>query len=331
MSDAFNLLASASRFAIAAAIVYFAWQIATLNDQVGMVTDTVDRVTQQIPPTLEEVRQIRLEVNEIRKQIPAIMAEVEAVRKLVPTVTGEVAATRAQIPPLLERVDAITRQIDPILKQLEATTAVVDEAQKQIPSILETADRAIGSLDDTREQVVPLVPQALDEIRLTREKIDPTLDRVEILVDDAYARAQEAIASAQAAGQQASEGAVKGFFTGIIKLPFQLVGTIASPITKNIKPEVAKQLTEKDVELMVEAANTVIQSDQVDREQRWNNPESGNSGSITILRFYELEGLDCVEARIAIANRRNKQIQDKVNEFCRTGEGQWTLASEIGK
>ena len=330
MARSIDLLASASRFAIAAAIVYFAWQIGHINDQVGTVTDTVDRVTQQIPPTLEEVRQIRAEVGEIRKQIPAIMAEVEAVRQLVPTVTDEVAATRAQIPPLLARVDAITRQIEPILQQLESTTAVVDDTQKQIPAILETADRAIGSVDETRAQVVPLVQPALDEVRLSREKIDPTLDRVEVLVDDVYGKARETIASAQAAGQQASEGAVKGFFTGIIKLPFKLVGTIASPITKNIKPEVARQLTERDIELMVEAGNEAVQARRAGREYPWKNPVSGNSGAITVLRFFELQGLDCIEARIEIRDRRNKQLQDRNNEFCRLDDGQWTLASEIG-
>ena len=331
MSNTIDLLASASRFAIAAAIVYFAWQIGSVNDQVGLVTGSVDEVTQQIPPTLDEVRQIRLEVAEIRKRIPEVLAEVEQVRKLVPPVVDEIAATRSQIPPLLERVDAITRQIEPILQQLQTTTPVVDDTQKQIPEILATADRVIGSLDETRERVVPLVPQALDEVRLTRKKIDPTLDRVELLVDDVYDKAQDTIASAQTAGQQASEGAVKGFFTGIIKLPFKLVGTIASPITKNIKPDVAKQLTEGDIELMAETGNKAVKAGEVDREHRWKNFRSGNSGAITVLRFFELEGLTCVDARIEIFNRRNKQIQDKNNEFCRTREGQWTLASEIGQ
>lgn len=331
MNNSIDILASASRFAIAAAIVYFAWQIAQINDQVGSVTESVDQVTQQIPPTLDEVSQIRLEVTEIRKRIPEILAEVEQVRQLVPSVLSEVAATREQIPPLLRRIDAITAQIEPILRQLETTVTVVDDTQRQIPDILATADKAIGSLDSTREQVVPLVTPTLEEIRLTRDKIDPTLDRVETLVDDVYVRAQETIASAQAAGQQASEGAVKGFFTGIIKLPFQLVGTIASPITKNIKPEVAKQLTEKDIELMAEAGSKAVRSGKAGNSQSWKNPDSGNSGAITTIRFFELDGLACVEGRVEIYNRRNKKIQDKTNEFCKNADGQWTLASEIGK
>ena len=345
MNRTIDLLTSTSRFAIAAAIVYFAYQLAQIGGQVGSVTGSVDRewVTEQIPPTLEEVRQVRLAVDEIRKQLPEILAEVEEVRTLVPPILDEVAATRAQIPPildevarvreqlpaLLERIDAVNRQIDPVLKQLEATVAVVDGAQKQIPEILSTADRAISSIDNTREQVVPLVPLALEEARLTREQVEPTLDRVENLLDDAYVKAQNTIASAQAAGQEASEGAVKGFFTGVIKLPFKLVGTLASPITRNLSADVAEQLTEKDIELMADTGNKAVLSGSVDRERVWENPNSGNSGSITILRYFELQGLECIEARIKINNRR-KQILDKLNEFCRTEDGQWTLASETG-
>ncbi len=343
MTPSLDLLASISRFAIAAAIVYFAYQLAQIVGQVSVVTESVDQVTEQIPPTLEEVKQIRLSVVEIQQQVPAILDEVEAVRKLVPSIMAEVAAVRTQIPPildevaevrkqippLLQRVDDVNSQITPLLDQVESTVAVVDKTQQQIPDLLSTADRAIDSLDTTRDQVVPLVPQALEEVRLTRESINPTLDRVETIIDDAYVKGQSTIESAQTAGQEASEGAVKGFFTGIVKLPFQLVGTLASPITKNLSPDVAKQLTEKDLEIMAETGRQVVQSGRVDRERRWENPESGNSGSISVVRFFELKGLECIEARIKINNRRDRQIQDKLNEFCRTADGEWTLASEI--
>jgi len=228
----------------------------------------------------------------------------------------------------MAQVEAINRQVDPILQRVDETVAVVDKTQQQIPQIVAATDNAIVALNQTRKEVVPLVPKTLEEIRLTREAVNPTLDRVEDLVDDAFLKAQQTIESAESAGKQASEGAVKGLFTGLIKLPFQLVGTLASPIVKNIDPDVAKLITEEDIELMVEAGNSVIKSGKVDRERRWENPASGNSGSITITRYFELKGLECVEARVRINNRR-RQIQDKRNEFCRDAEEKWTLASEI--
>ncbi len=326
--ESIDLLASASRFAIAAAIVYFAWQLAQISGNLPGILESVDDVSQNIEPALSEVGLIRAEIAEVRELVPDILAEVAAIREQIPPIVTEVGAVRTSIPSILDRVDAIEKQIPPLLQQVDRTTAVVDQTRRQIPAILETSERAIASIDATRKEVVPLVPQVLDEVRLTREKIDPTLDRVDGLVEDAYVKAQRAITAAQTAGQEASEGAVKGLFTGIIKLPFQLVGTLASPITKNIDRDVASQITEKDLELMVDAGNRAFESGAVDRERRWENPNSGNSGSITIVRYFARQGLECIEARVRISNSR-RELQDKLNEFCRNADGRWTLASEI--
>lgn len=330
MSNAVDLLASASRFAIALAIVYFAYQLAQVNNNVSVVTQSVDQVSQHIAPTLDEVARVRTEIGEVRQLVPQVLDEVAAVREQIPPMIREVAEIRRQIPPLLAQVEAINQQIDPILQRIDATVAVVDKTQQQIPQIVAATDNAVVAINQSRREVVPLVPKTLEEIRLTREAVNPTLERVEDLVDDTFLKAQQTIERAESAGKEASEGAVKGFFTGLIKLPFQLVGTLASPIVKNIDPDVAKQITEKDIELMVEAGNSVIKSGKVDRERRWENPDSGNSGSIAITRYFELKGLECVEARVRINNRR-RQIQDKRNEFCRGAEGKWTLASEIDR
>lgn len=328
MTRSLEILASASRFAIALAIVYFAYQLAQINKGVGMVTESVDQVSRHVEPTLEEVARVRAEIFEVRQLVPQVLDEMAAVREQIPPIVSEVAEIRRQIPPLLAQVESIDRQIDPILQRVDETVAVVDRTQQQIPQLVAAADNAIGALNVTRKEVIPLVPETLEEVRLTREAVNPTLDRVEALVDDAFSKAQQTIQSAESAGQEASEGAVKGFFTGLIKLPFQLVGTLASPIVKNIDPDVAKQINEKDIELMVEAGNAAIKTGKVDSEKGWQNPDSGNSGSITITRYFELKGLECVEARIRISNPR-KRIQDKRNEFCQDAEGKWTLASEI--
>lgn len=316
MRNSLDLLASLSRLAIAAAIVYFAWQLAQIGASVGPVTQTVGEVTQQIPPTLAEAREIRLEITALREQIPAILAQVEAVR--------------AEIPAVLAQVEAVNGQVDPILQRVDRSLAEVAELQRQLPEILRSVDTAVAALNQTRDQVVPLVPPALEEIRLTRDKVDPTLDRVETLVDDAFDRADSTIAGVSEAGKQASEGAVKGFFTGLIKLPFQLVGTLASPLVKTLDPEVAEILTQRDLELMQEVGSRAVKAGELDREKFWNNRDSGNSGSVTIRRLFKLRQHECVEARITISNR-GKKLQDTTSEFCRDEKDQWLLASEVGK
>ncbi len=223
MNNAVDLLATASRFAIAAAIIYFAYQLAQINDNVAVVTQSVEQVSQYIEPTLEEVKAIRLEITQLRNLVPDVLAEVAEVRKQIPIVVAEVAEVRQQIPPILAQVESIKKEIDPILQRVDKTVAVVDDTQRQIPQIINTADNAIAAINDTNK-----------EIKLTRESIDPTLDRVDGLVEDAYFKAQDAINAAEDAGKKASEGAVSGFFTGLIKLPFKFIGSFDNIVFENI-------------------------------------------------------------------------------------------------
>lgn len=182
--------------------------------------ESVDQFSQQIEPILVEAKEVRAEIAEVRKLALDVLAEVAEVRKQIPLVLDEIGQIREQVPPILAQLKAIGKQIDPILKRIDKTVAVVDNTQRQIPQIINTADNAIAALNQTRVEVVPLVPKALDEIRLIREKIGPTLDRVDDLVEDAYFKATDAMGAADKAGQVASEGVVKGFFTGLDKITF---------------------------------------------------------------------------------------------------------------
>ena len=319
MNTTVDLLATASRFAIAAAIIYFAYQLAQINDNVAIVTQSVDQVSQHIEPTIEEVKQVRLEITEVRKLVPDVLAEVAEVRKQIPLVVAEVAEVRQQLPPIIAQVESIERQIDPILQRVDKTVAVVDDTQRQIPQIIKATDNAIATINDTNK-----------EIKLTRETVDPTLDRVEELVEDAYFKAQDAITTAGDAGKKASEGAVSGFFTGLIKLPFKFIGSLASPIVDELDSDVARQLTEKDIELMAESGVRAIKSKNTGKDWRWENPKSKNSGSITIVRRYQSKGIECVEARVRISNKR-RQIMDELDNFCLNEKNEWVDDEDIIK
>ncbi len=333
MNTTVDLLASASRFAIAAAIIYFAYQLAQINDNVAVVTQSVDQVSQHIEPALEEVKAIRVEiaqvrklvpdvlaeVAEVRKQIPLVVAEVAEVRQQIPLVVAEVTEVRQQIPTIIAQLESIKQQIDPILQRVDKIVDVVDDTQQQIPQIISTADNAIVAINDTRE-----------EIKLTRESINPALDRVDELVEDAYFKAQDAITTAEGAGKKASEGAVSGFFTGLIKLPFKLIGSLASPIVDTLDVNVARKLTEKDIELLAEAGTRAIKSQGTGKERRWDNPSSKNSGSITITRRYQLQDLECVEARVRISHK-GKQIGDDQEKFCLNEKNEWVGAEDVNQ
>lgn len=330
MTSNVEKLTIASRFALAAAIAYLAYAIAGLVANLPQISQTLSKITEQTPATLETVENVRTEVSQIRELVPDILAEAAAIRQQVPEVVEEVGQVRQSLPAVLEELAETRRDLPSLLERVDKTVAVVDQTQRQIPNILESANRATASIDDTREQIETLTPQVLTEIRLTREEIDPALNRIDAMINDAYGKAQETVRIAQDAGQEASEGAIKGIVTGILKLPFRLTGSLASPLIKNIEPDVARLLTQKDVELMGEAANRLSESRKLNQPEYWRNPRSRNAGSISLVRRFEFGGAECVEAAIVI-DISGRTAFDQRESFCRNADGKWVSAPLPGK
>ncbi len=70
-------LASLSRFALAAAIFYFGYQLFQINQNVPAISQSIERVSRQVEPSLEEVRFILEEIAEIRKLVPSLLERVD--------------------------------------------------------------------------------------------------------------------------------------------------------------------------------------------------------------------------------------------------------------
>ena len=321
-------LASLSRFALAAAIFYFAFQLYQINQNVPAISQSIERVSRQVKPSLEEVQFILKEIAEIRKLIPSLLERVDQSVAVLD-------ATQRQIPQIISAtekalvvIDETQQRIPKILSTVENAVAVLNQTQQQIPQITNTADNAIAALNQTRDEALPYIPLALEEVRLMRKTIEDSLDRIEILIADANDMALNAILQAGDAGKKASEGAVSGFFTGLIKLPFKLVGTLASPIVKTIDADVAKKLTEKDLELIATASNKAVEAKKIDRAWKWNNPKSGNSGSLTITRKYEIRGHVCVEVEVRVSIKGRVKMNEP-DYLCLNKDKKWVEAEEI--
>ena len=328
MKNTVENLASLSRFALAAAIFYFAFQLYQINQNVPAISQSIDRVSQQVEPSLEEAQAIREELAEIRKLIPSLLDRVD---KSVAVMDD----TQRQIPQIINAtekalavISETQQRIPQILITTENAVAAINETQRQIPQIVNTAENAIVALNLTRDEVVPYIPLTLEEVRLVRKTMELSLDRIEILIDDANDKALNAIVLAGDAGKKASEGAVSGFFTGLIKLPFKLVGTLASPIVKTIDADVAKKLTDKDVELMHEAGKQAVDKKKFGRAWKWDNPKSGNSGSLTITRKYEIRSHVCVEVEVRVSIKGREKMNEPDN-LCLNKDKKWVEAEEI--
>jgi surface antigen len=328
MKNTVENLATLSRFALAAAIFYFAFQLYQINQNVPAISQSIDRVSQQVEPTLAEADSIREELAEIRKLIPSLLERVD-------NTVDVLDQTQRQIPQIVNAtekalvvINQTQQQIPQILITTENAVTAINETRQQIPQIVNTAENAIVALNQTRDEVLPYIPLTLEEIRLMRKSMQDSLDRIEILIEDANEKALDAIELAGDAGKKASEGAVSGFFTGLIKLPFELIGSLASPIVKSIDADVAKKLTDKDIELMATASNKAVEANKIDRTWKWNNPKSGNSGSLTIIRKYEIRSHACVEVHVRVSIK-GKEKMNAPHNLCLNKDKKWVEAEEL--
>ena len=321
-------LATLSRFALAAAIFYFAFQLYQINQNVPAISQSVDRVSRQVAPSLEEAQAIREELAEFRKLIPSLLERVDNSVAVMDETQRQIPQIISATEKALAVIDETRQQIPQILSTAENAVAAINETQQQIPQIVNTAENAIVALNQTRDEVLPYISLSLEEVRLMRKAMEDSLDRIDILIDDANDKALNAIVLAGDAGKKASEGAVSGFFTGLIKLPFQWIGTLASPIVNTMDADIAKKLTEKDLELIASASKKAVEAKKIDRTWKWNNPKSGNSGSLTIIRKYEIRSHACVEVQVRVSIK-GKEKMNEPNELCLNKDKKWVEAEEI--
>ena len=276
---------AASLSLLAASIGYFSHQLSSLEK----VADTLAVYRDVLPELI-------LEIAAIKDQVPLILDEVSAVREQLPAVLQEIAAVRKQVPPILE-------QIPPILKELSALR------KDTIPSIL--AETQI--LQATTIPAVLLESQALREDALPALLIEVKATRQELplLLSQANDVAKEA-------GKSASEGAVSGFFSGIIKAPLDLVAGVGGAFS------VGGKLTARDKQLLAEASEAVIKKNYLAATQAWDNPKSGRRGDVTLTAMVVGDDERC--RGLTYAGFKKRKVLGKTSiVVCHDEKGQWSI------
>ncbi|UCB54987.1 MAG: hypothetical protein JSW45_00125 [Thiotrichales bacterium] len=300
-----SFLMALSIFALSAALIYFAYVLSRVGVHLPDILDSVNQTRERVEPVLDEV-------SEIRKLVPDILHEVEQTRLLVPPILEEVEQTRQQIPPILEQVERTGQQIPPILKEVEAV-------RKEVPSILKSADKASDAVVTASKEIEatrPLIQDVVKEIETTRESIPPMLDRAEGMID-----------KAKEAGQEASSGAVTGFFKGLITTPFTLVGDATTSIT-GMSDEELQQLTQKDRDLIEVAALYLLNNGKEGDIKQVSNPDSGFTSTMKLLSIdIEEEDFTEIECRILqYEGYKDGSLLKTVNRsFCKEEGGGWDL------
>jgi len=301
-------LSSLSMFALAAALVYFSIELVGVAKQIPGILTLVEHTSDKIDPVVDEV-------GEIRDIIPAILQEVEEVRKLVEPAIAEYAITNAQIPRILDEIEAtrktvpeITTTVDDVLKEVAAT-------RKTIPGVLKTVNAASDTglvIAKEVEGVRGLVPDVLAEVKTTRESIPGMMADADKLID-----------KARVAGKEASRGAVTGIFSGIIMAPFDFVGGVGQTLIGVAEGEEDK-FTEEDYALIKEAANVLLTLGKEGETERWNNPDSGSFGSMTLVGITEdfEEDTECRSLEVHAENP-DGETESKDITLCKDDTGEW--------
>jgi surface antigen len=86
-------------------------------------------------------------------------------------------------------------------------------------------------------------------------------------------------------------------------------------------------LKESDIAMLQAAASALFQDEKaaVGQSETWNNPETGNSGVVSVVRLFEHGGLPCKRLQHTI---KQKGFADRsIYQFarCRTSDGSWKL------
>ena len=101
-------------------------------------------------------------------------------------------------------------------------------------------------------------------------------------------RAEHLLAAVSSAGKQASEGAVAGFFTGIVKAPFKMVSGASSSVFTTVG-----SMSESDIKLLTDSALMRLNNAKVGSVERWGNQRSAVGGEISVVKEYSVAGRLC--------------------------------------
>ncbi len=300
-----SYLLSLSLFALAASIVYFTYEIAIVSKQIPDILVSINNTSERIEPVVAGV-------GEIVDLVPPILKQVEETRKLIPPILKEVEQTRKMIPSILNEVTQTREQIPAVLKESKAIRG-------DLPAILKSADKASAAVDSVSKQVAatrPLIPKVIEEVKITRESIPAMMDRADVLIE-----------KARVAGKEASQGAVTGFFKGIILAPFALVGDAGRSIV-GLSESDAKQLNETDFNLIEEAVLDLLNNGSKGEQRQWKNPDNATRGVVSLTDIYEKDDFSEAECRAMslVLYKDGKEMQKTNRSFCKDDDGKWDFA-----
>jgi len=282
-----------SLFCLSGSLIYFAMKAAEIVYVIPDILKVVEATSVKIEPVIDGV-------DEIKDLVIPILEEVKQTRELIPKILQESAMLRKQVSPILKEVQATLEVIPSVVAATNKSSIAIAAASKEVA--------------ETRK----FIPVILDEVKVTREAIPPLL-----------AEAERITISAGNAGKKASEGAVTGFFTGLIKAPFKLVGGFGKSIYKGLGFEGAG-FTEKDIQTHTKLAKELLNFGKPGDIRVVKNNENGSELTLSILKETEFEGSPCKELSSVVINNGKEVIS--VNFIaCKNANNEWEELRQVAQ
>ncbi len=84
------------------------------------------------------------------------------------------------------------------------------------------------------------------------------------------------------------------------------------------------KFTDKDWELLRSNARTALDDEPDGTTTSWGNPDTGHSGSITVISSFEKDGRRCRKARFS--NEAGNLSGTETHDLCKVADGTWKIA-----
>lgn len=122
---------------------------------------------------------------------------------------------------------------------------------------------------------------------------------------------------------------MRGFRTGLMTGLLLAVFGHAAPLAQAANPFRGSgfQLGEGDAALLEAAAQSLYLTEiaTVGTIVHWDNPETGNRGTVTLIAIHEQQGLPCRRLQHDIELRRVRDPYRFIVDRCRSGDGEWII------
>jgi surface antigen len=91
----------------------------------------------------------------------------------------------------------------------------------------------------------------------------------------------------------------------------------------------ATGMTKADIGMLGDAADHLNNTDplHVGDAQDWSNPDSGNSGKVTVTRLFQSGGMTCHGMRYDLSYKVKPVPSHYVVNWCKTKSGEWKIKS----